>query len=155
MVTSLATLSPSSQSLRRWSSTPSSIGFFASPFHLQTSWVPGVSRPPLPTTMDHAPRRPSMARFALPPPLPTILPLSSLPRLPLSYNFLIRSPSLEKSGALRLAPFLHLLRTSKIGSTRVPSAFTLKRNTSFPAPLFKPCLPLLKNTSLVKSAWIS
>ena len=44
------------------------------------------------TTMDYAPRRPSMARCALPPPLPTILPLSSLLRLPLSYNFLIRSP---------------------------------------------------------------
>ena len=43
-----------------------------------------------------------MERFVLLPSLPTILPLSSLVRLPPSYNFLIRSPSLEKSGALRL-----------------------------------------------------
>ena len=39
--------------------------------------------------------------------------------------------------------------------TRVRSAFIPKRNISFQVPLFKPCLPLLKNTSLVKSAWIS
>ena len=134
---------------------PSSIGFFASPFHLPTSWAPGVSRPPLPTTMDHAPRKPSRARSALPPPLPTILPLSTLLRLPHSYNFLIRSPSLERSGALPLAPFRHIPRTSKIGLTRAPFAFTLMRNTSFLVPLFKPCLPLLKNTSLAKSAWIN
>ena len=96
--------------------------------------------------MDHAPRRPSMERFVLLPPLPTILPLSSLLRLPPSCNFLIRSLSLEKSGALRLAPYLHPLRTFKIGSPQVRSAFTPKRNIGCQVPMFKPCLPLLKNT---------
>ena len=86
--------------------------------------------------MDHTPRRPSMERFVLLPPLPTILPLSSLPRLPPSCNFLIRSLSLEKSGALRLAPYLHPLRTFKIGSPQVRSAFIPKRNIGYQVPKY-------------------